>query len=119
MESVDNGGEGKCVWLSLKFSAYNYHMQYYHGISSRTHLPFSPPTSFRLSPRPNASQTKHEKTVMMEGRCHKCVMWVDIEGVKVGDAKVKEIYWWKHAAKCHQGSNIPGEGDFFLVNQEA
>lgn len=50
--------------------------------------------------------------------------------------KVKEIFWyvitrhshialelnettrrWKHAASCHQGSNIPGERDFFFEDE--
>ena len=28
--------------------------------------------------------------------------------------QVKEIFWWKHAAACHQGSTILGEGDVFV-----
>jgi hypothetical protein len=44
----------------------------------------------------------------------------------VGD--LKRYYWtliwsvhcrWKHAAKCHQGSNDSGEGDFLLVSEDA
>jgi hypothetical protein len=61
------------------------------GISSRSHLPFSPPTSFRVSPRPNASKSKHEKSAMMEGSCHRCAKWVELEGIKVGDAKVRSV----------------------------
>ncbi|KAF7973816.1 hypothetical protein HWV62_14196 [Athelia sp. TMB] len=112
MQSLKDGGEGKKLWLSMKFSAYKcYHMQYYHGISPRNGLPFSPPVAFRLSPRPNASIAKHERVIMLEGKCHKCNKWIGVEGVKEGEAKVKEIYWWKHAASCHQGSTIPGECD--------
>jgi len=62
-----------------------------------------------MSPRPNAAVAKHERTIMLEGKCHRCTKWIGIEGVKEGDAKVKEIYWWKHAASCHQGSTIAGE----------
>ncbi len=27
---------------------------------------------------------------------------------------MKEIFWWKHAASCHQRSTIPGEKDVFM-----
>ncbi|KZP10756.1 hypothetical protein FIBSPDRAFT_757683, partial [Athelia psychrophila] len=114
LQGTGAGGEGKNLWLSMKFSAYNYHMQYYHGISPRNGHPFSPPVSFRLSPRPNAVVAKHERAEMLEGKCHKCTKWVGLEGVKEGEAKVKEIYWWKHAAACHQGSTISGESEILM-----
>ncbi|CDO70671.1 hypothetical protein BN946_scf184761.g9 [Trametes cinnabarina] len=128
-ESVDRGGEGKKLWLSMKFSAFKcYHMQYAHGkwstiavirviltivgISPASGLPFSPPLGFRIVPRPNAG--KLEKTQIMEGKCHRCKKWVSIEGIKDVPTKVKEIFWWKHAAACHQGSTIEGECDVFI-----
>ncbi|KAI9058903.1 hypothetical protein FKP32DRAFT_1580883, partial [Trametes sanguinea] len=111
-ESIRRGGEGKKLWLSMKFSAFNYHMQYAHGISPATGLPFSPPLGFRITPRPNAG--KLEKTQIMEGKCHKCKKWVAIEGIKDVPTKVKEIFWWKHAAACHQGSTVEGECDVFV-----
>jgi hypothetical protein len=189
--------------MSLYNHASSYHMQYYHGtllrlllpssctnplhptqgISSRTHLPFSPPAAFQLTSRPDASLSKHERTTVVEGLCHACTRWVALEGVKSGEAKVRLFYplfWssslvigfmfyllispsspslfvstyyrsrrftgkhtplpqpfrtsrhvslrnaqliilkpmvvnrWKHAAMCHQGSNIPGECDVFF-----
>ncbi|TBU28817.1 hypothetical protein BD311DRAFT_788246 [Dichomitus squalens] len=111
-EPVARGGEGKKLWLSMKFSAFNYHMQYYHGISAPTGRPFSPPTAFRTVSRPNAS--KHEKTRIMEGKCHRCTKWVPVEGIKDVEAKVREIFWWKHAAGCHQGDTLEGEADVFV-----
>ncbi|KAM5530441.1 hypothetical protein V8D89_015881 [Ganoderma adspersum] len=111
-EPATRGGEGKKVWLSMKFSAFNYHMQYYHGISAPTGRPFSPPTAFRTIARVNPS--KHEKTHIMEGQCHRCRKWVAIEGVKDVEAKVREIFWWKHAAGCHQGDVLEGESDVFV-----
>ncbi|KAI0942422.1 hypothetical protein AcW1_003058 [Taiwanofungus camphoratus] len=90
-ESVHRGGEGKKVWLSMKFSAFNYHMQYAHGISAMTALPFSPPIAFRIEPRSTVG--KHEKAQLLQGRCHRCKKWVAIEGIKDVPAKVKEIYW--------------------------
>ncbi|KAI0819706.1 hypothetical protein BC628DRAFT_1401141 [Trametes gibbosa] len=111
-EDTERGGEGKKLWLSMKFSAFNYHMQYAHGISPATGRPFSPPLAFRVVPRPNAG--KLEKIRLMEGKCHRCKKWVAIEGIKDVPTKVREIFWWKHAATCHQGSTIEGEGDVFV-----
>ena len=31
---------------------------------------------------------KHERTHMLEGRCHRCARWVPVQGVKDADAKV-------------------------------
>ena len=87
-------------------------MQYYHGISATTGRPFSPPTAFRTVARVNPS--KHEKTRIVEGKCHKCKKWVAVEGVKDVEAKVREIFWWKHAAGCHQGDVLEGECDVFV-----
>ncbi|KAI0363691.1 hypothetical protein BV20DRAFT_975361 [Pilatotrama ljubarskyi] len=85
-ESVGRGGEGKKLWLSMKFSAFNYHMQYAHGISPATGRPFSPPLAFRVVQRANPG--KLEKTQLMEGKCHKCKKWVAIEGIKDVPTKV-------------------------------
>ncbi|KIY44707.1 hypothetical protein FISHEDRAFT_20331, partial [Fistulina hepatica ATCC 64428] len=104
----------------------SYHMQCYHGISAVSAQPFSPPVAFRVSPRPAAKSaskgastkgakadgvkaSKHEKTHLCEGLCHKCQKWIPVEGIKAVDVKVREIYWWKHAISCHQGSQIDGE----------
>lgn len=83
-------------------------MQYYHGalsvsylseyiyignlptgISPRNGLPYSPPTCFRITTRPLASATKHERTEVLEGKCHRCIKWIALEGIKAGDAKVR------------------------------
>ncbi|KAH8111607.1 hypothetical protein DFH11DRAFT_1512777 [Phellopilus nigrolimitatus] len=116
-ESKARGGAGKAEWLSMKFSAFNYHMQYAHGISPTTAQPFSPPIAFRTVARtPNH---KNEKAAILEGQCHRCREWAPIEGVKCIEAKLKEIYWWKHAAGCHKGSTIPGEGGAYLKDELA
>ncbi|KAI6144335.1 hypothetical protein BKA82DRAFT_2388383 [Pisolithus tinctorius] len=111
VESPGRGGSGQCVWLSMKFSAYNYHMQYGHGISAVSSTPFSPPVSFRTTKRRNPG--KRERTHILEGKCHKCKKWIPVESLKELEIKVKEIYWWKHAATCHQGTHIEGDNDFF------
>ncbi|TDL26719.1 hypothetical protein BD410DRAFT_715454, partial [Rickenella mellea] len=116
-ESRERGGLGKTEWLSMKFSAFNYHMQYAHGISPTTALPFSPPIEFRTIHRePNH---KNEKEEMLEGMCHKCQNWIPLEGVKCVEAKLKEIYWWKHAAACHKGSTLEGETDAHIEDELA
>ncbi|KAF9242797.1 hypothetical protein BU15DRAFT_72453 [Melanogaster broomeanus] len=128
VESPSRGGKGEKVWLSMKFSAYkwfchiysspeqltsniSYHLQYGHGISSISGRPFSPPTAFRSTERPDPG--KNERTKILEGKCHKCRKWIPVESFKNIEVKVKELYWWKHAAMCHQGKHIPGEDDFF------
>ncbi|KAI0338168.1 hypothetical protein BDW22DRAFT_1338486, partial [Trametopsis cervina] len=120
-EPRSRGGEGKRLWLSMKFSAFNYHMQYYHGISPSSGLPFSPPVAFEFSTDlPQAKQgfkQKQEKTRIEQGKCHKCRQWVPVEGVKDVEVKVKEIFWWKHAAVCHQRSTISGEQGIFIEDE--
>ncbi|KAJ8075813.1 hypothetical protein PM082_021445 [Marasmius tenuissimus] len=120
IEPVERGGEGRQLWLAMKFSAYNYHMQYAHGISASSALPFLPPLSFRVSKRPRASKT--EKTEIKEGKCHQCHKWVPVEGVKDMEVKVKEIFWWKHAAACHSSSSttlgLGGQGFANVFEQD-
>ncbi|KAE9410757.1 hypothetical protein BT96DRAFT_804807, partial [Gymnopus androsaceus JB14] len=111
IEDVERGGEGKKLWLAMKFSAYNYHMQYSHGISASSSYPFSPPIAFRMTSR--TAHHKSEKTRIKEGRCHKCLKWVAVEGIKDVEVKVKELFWWKHAATCHASTTIQGETDIF------
>ena len=72
-------------------------------------------TAFRTVARPHAS--KHEKTRIMEGKCHRCARWVAVEGIKDVEAKVREIFWWKHAAGCHQGDVLDGEADVFVEDE--
>ncbi|KAF8582392.1 hypothetical protein K439DRAFT_1351381, partial [Ramaria rubella] len=93
------------------YLSFSYHMQYAHGISSVTGLPFSPPIAFRTVTRPTAEIRKHEKSSLLQGKCHKCHKWAVIEGIKTVEVKVKEIFWWKHAASCHKKSAIFGEQD--------
>jgi hypothetical protein len=111
VEPEERGGQNKKLWLSTKFSAFNYHMQYSHGISAFSAAPFSPPMIFRTKPRNQV--TKHERSQLTEGKCHKCSKWIPLETIKDADVKVKEIFWWKHAATCHHGSTIEGEHDVF------
>ncbi|KAF8840438.1 hypothetical protein BDN67DRAFT_903536, partial [Paxillus ammoniavirescens] len=113
IESPSRGGKGESVWLSMKFSAYNYHLQYGHGISSTSARPFSPPVAFRSTKRQNPA--KNERTKTIEGKCHKCKKWIPLESIKNIEVKVcsPPLLRWKHAAACHQSTHIPGDDDFF------
>jgi hypothetical protein len=46
-----------------------------------------------MARRPKANPAKKEKTVIEEGRCHKCNAWVAVESVKDIDPKVPELFW--------------------------
>ncbi|KAF8888985.1 hypothetical protein BD779DRAFT_1799950 [Infundibulicybe gibba] len=65
VEPAHRGGEDKKVWLAMKFSAFNYHMQYAHGVSASTARPFSPPIAFRTIDRPGAG--KKERSRIQQG----------------------------------------------------
>ncbi|KAJ8689028.1 hypothetical protein PTI98_013092 [Pleurotus ostreatus] len=77
--------------------------------------PIFSPVALRTIAR--QSPGKKEKSTLQQGKCHKCRKWVPIEGVRETDLKVKEIMWWKHAAACHQGGNLEGEGDVFVEDE--
>jgi len=85
----------------------SYHMQYSHGpfrpfrgdarkftrisgISAFSAAPFSPPMIFRTKPRNQV--TKHERSQITEGKCHKCSKWIPLETIKDADVKVRFIY---------------------------
>jgi hypothetical protein len=60
---------------------------YYSGISASTGLPFSPPIAYRQTKRLNVG--KKEKSIIQEGKCHKCTKWVAVEGIKDMESKVR------------------------------
>ena len=57
------------------------------GISASTGVPFAPPRAFRTVARPNPG--KKEKTTTRQGKCHKCLKWIPIEGIKDMETKVR------------------------------
>ncbi|GAC93750.1 hypothetical protein PHSY_001315 [Pseudozyma hubeiensis SY62] len=105
--------DGKVKFLKTKFSAYNYHLQNFHGISALTGLPFTPPSHFRLKPRPHSRPT--ERAEIIQGHCHSCRKWIDMQGPRETEVKVAEIFWWKHAQACHRKSTTPVGVDGFFV----
>ncbi|KAJ7743963.1 hypothetical protein DFH07DRAFT_35052 [Mycena maculata] len=90
VEAPRRGGEGKKVWLAVKFSAFDCHMQYHHGISASTRRPLSPPIDFRIVARPSPKQL--ERTEVQQAKCHKCLRWVAIKTIKDVDMKVRCIF---------------------------
>lgn len=80
------------IWLKTKTSVYWYHMHNYHGISSIAGDYFAPPTDYRSAPG----------TGLREAHCDQCKKWIPVQSEK--PVNVEEIYWFKHAQKCHQAT---------------
>ncbi|KAI8049818.1 uncharacterized protein B0P05DRAFT_321789 [Gilbertella persicaria] len=74
-------------WLQLKNSAYWYHKQFCHGISSVSGKPFMKPLDQRMG-----------KGDMIEGLCHQCRHYVPVCN---GKKKNNYMLWYRHAHKCH------------------
>ncbi|KAJ2777355.1 hypothetical protein GGI15_004532 [Coemansia interrupta] len=73
-------------WLQLKNSAFWYHKQFAHGISSVSGRPFVRPL-----------QVRHYDADIIEGLCHQCQVWVPIANSK----RRNSVLWFRHAHKCH------------------
>ncbi|KAI9595265.1 hypothetical protein BDF19DRAFT_334738, partial [Syncephalis fuscata] len=71
-------------WLQLKNSAYWYHKQFYHGISSVSGRPFIAPLETRVRDRD-----------MIEGLCHQCRAWVPVASHRRRNC----VLWYRHAHK--------------------
>ncbi|KAI7183931.1 hypothetical protein D0869_03173 [Hortaea werneckii] len=85
-----------CIWYRLKDSAYWYHMNYTHGISS-SGTQYQAPLSLRQS------MTSSE----LEGLCPGCNQWILIgRGVRCRTG------YYRHAYKCHgKNSKTSSEGN--------
>ncbi|KAI9314923.1 hypothetical protein BX666DRAFT_1964748 [Dichotomocladium elegans] len=73
-------------WLQLKNSAFWYHKQFFHGISSVSGKEFIQPLETRW--------VDHD---LVEGLCHQCHQWVSVSNVK----RKNSVLWFRHAHKCH------------------
>ncbi|KAI8388340.1 uncharacterized protein BYT42DRAFT_559763 [Radiomyces spectabilis] len=73
-------------WLQLKNSAFWYHKQFYHGISSVSGKEFVQPL-----------ETRWVDQDLVEGLCHQCHQWVAVSNVK----RKNSVLWYRHAHKCH------------------
>lgn len=73
-------------WLQLKNSAYWYHKQFYHGISSVSGKHFAEPLERRAG--------EHD---VIEGLCHQCRQFVPICNAK----RKTSVLWYRHAHKVY------------------
>ncbi|KAI8338486.1 hypothetical protein BC941DRAFT_423036 [Chlamydoabsidia padenii] len=73
-------------WLQLKNSAFWYHKQFFHGISSVSGKEFLQPMD-----------TRWVDQDIVEGLCHQCHQWVSVSNVK----RKNSVLWYRHAHKCH------------------
>lgn len=98
--------EGVCVQLSHAERARCVSSRWSHcralillgrtGISASSKLPFSPPIEFRSLKR--EVNGRHEKDAVLEGKCHQCQKFIPLEGVKLGDIKVRTSSFMSAAA---------------------
>lgn len=79
-----------------KIISSRYHLNYQHGISSITGRRFSPPKEERIN----------SKTNRREALCHKCGKWIENQSPRDKEVLVPEIYWYKHAQKCHHTGGV-------------
>ncbi|CAO3599937.1 unnamed protein product [Absidia cylindrospora] len=79
-------------WLQLKNSAYWYHKQFFHGISSVSGQPFSSPLEQRLN----------KESDLLEGLCHQCLQFVPICNTK----RKNSVLWYRHAHKVKTSLTI-------------
>ncbi|KAF9920752.1 hypothetical protein FBU30_009306 [Linnemannia zychae] len=92
VRGVGQAKEGFCdtcvpgKWLQLKNSAFWYHKQFFHGISSVSGKLFS-----------NPIQTRQMEQDDIEGLCHQCNEWIPISNHK----RQNSMLWYRHAHKCH------------------
>lgn len=73
-------------WLQLKNSAYWYHKQFFHGISSVSGKAFQQPLEQRAG--------EHD---VIEGLCHQCGIFVPICNSK----RKNSVLWYRHAHKVN------------------
>jgi len=81
-------------FLLLKITAFRYHKQFFHGISSVSGTFFATPIETRVvcnaapqqpsspSGSPSTTSTPSVNTVMVEGKCHQCKNWIPLMNSK-------------------------------------
>lgn len=73
-------------WLQLKNSAFWYHKQFYHGISSVSGKEFQKPLEQRVG-----------ELDIIEGLCHQCKQFVPLCNTK----RKNSVLWYRHAHKVN------------------
>ncbi|KAH9275260.1 hypothetical protein BASA83_002495 [Batrachochytrium salamandrivorans] len=106
-------------WLQLKNSAFWYHKQFTHGVSSVSCLPFKQPTTLRVvwvltavnTPLQTKEVAKEQKDfassahIMIEGCCHFCGDWLALMNTKRRSATIQRNLEYVTEAVC---TRIPG-----------
>ena len=111
--------EGMCplcstpAWFKIKQSAYWYHMNFTHGISAMTGLPYEMPSQYQRKPICMDAEIRHQSAppkcedIQVEGLCGRCCEWISIIvipkhmcGLPINT--LNHSVWFKHAQKCHQ-----------------
>ncbi|PWN20887.1 hypothetical protein BCV69DRAFT_298688 [Microstroma glucosiphilum] len=110
-------GHASANWYQTKVSAYNYHLQISHGIMSATGQPMDPPVRFKSIERSGGAVAAGERKTILQGECHACGKWIALESVKDVEVKIPEIYWRKHAAKCHKKRPMNGTSGVFVEDE--
>jgi hypothetical protein len=101
-------------WLQLKDSAFWYHKQFFHGISSSSGLVFASPNSYRsVWSTVACNEPGISVNLMTEGKCHHCQQWIPLFKNKKRFAhyfpsleKVKEVFLEQSADQSEQGKII-------------
>ncbi|KAI8872486.1 hypothetical protein GQ42DRAFT_114297, partial [Ramicandelaber brevisporus] len=110
MRGTGDQKEGKCPicaangeerWLRTKISAYWYHLNYTHGISSFTGQPYNDPIEIRT--RENTAVVSN-LTELRDGLCGVCNEWIKMDSSKGIAVAVPQMFWWKHCQACHNQS---------------
>ena len=104
----------------MQYAHGSFHHFYLRSSTLTTHtglstsgVPFSPPLAFRTIN--NDSVSKHEKARLEQGRCHKCKKWVNIEGVKDVEVKVRIALFLPHtnsSSGLDGGQEIPHSNEW-------
>ncbi|PWN38344.1 uncharacterized protein FA14DRAFT_115509, partial [Meira miltonrushii] len=93
--------EGRIFWRKMKQSQYNFHLITFHGISPKSRLPFDPPVAFRKQKIVRDERNNKRREWMLQGQCHNCQKFIDMESVRDATVNVPERYFWEHAKDCH------------------
>ncbi|KAJ1506084.1 hypothetical protein HMI55_001325 [Coelomomyces lativittatus] len=80
-------------WFQLKNSAFWYHKQFVHGISSVSGMPFWQPTEKRWNEHPSGKR-------LFEGLCPQCQQWIPLISPHKRHPH-RWVAWYRHAYKCH------------------
>lgn len=111
--------EGRCPvcptehWFRIKQSAYWYHLNYHHGVSANTGLPYPAPVDFKVQKITGLSET----SLRVSGLCASCREWTIIQTRYLEGAdkykttgqglealiemdQINYMAWYRHCQRC-------------------